>query len=274
VLDPRLLRVGIEVNGKLNVYDGLAITAQGYKSGSPVQNECNITIANLDKPTRDFLLTEGSPYNKIRTQKRSKIIVEAGRESFGYFVLYKGDIVSVGLTQPPDITVNIRALTGNFFKGSIVSNTSKPNTPLSTIAQQVADDMGLSLQFNVAVDKLVSNWNYTGAAEKQIQKLYYLGNYDAYIDDDKLVVNDRSKTIKNSIRRLSKETGLLGIPEFSDNGVKVKFFIDNYTRVGSLLRLDSDIYPAVNGDYKIVKLAFDAANRDTPFYYIADATRI
>ncbi len=131
MLDPRLLRVGIEVNGKLNVYENLAITCQGYKSGSPIQNECNISIANLDKPTRDFLLTEGNPYNKIRTQKRSKIIVEAGRESFGYFVLYRGDIVSVGLSQPPDITVQIRALTANFFKGSIVSNTNKPNTDSS-----------------------------------------------------------------------------------------------------------------------------------------------
>lgn len=274
MLDPRLLRVGIEVNGKLNVYSGLAITAQGYKSGSPIQNECNITIANLDKPTRDFLLTEGSPYNKIRTTKRSKIIVEAGRESFGYFVLYRGDIVSVGLSQPPDITVSIRALTANFFKGEIVSNTSKPNTPVSQIAQQVADDMGLSLQFNVEVDKLVSNWNYTGAAEKQIQKLYYLGDYDAYIEDDRLVVNDRSKTLPGTIRRLSQDSGLLGIPEFIDNGVRVRFFVDNYTRVGSLLRLESDIYPSANGDYKIVKLSFDVANRDNPFYFIADAIRI
>lgn len=274
MLDPRLLRVGIEVNGKLNVYDDFAITAQGYKSGSPIQNECNISIANLDKPTRDFLLTEGNPYNKIRTQKRSKIIVEAGRESFGYFVLYRGDIVSVGLSQPPDITIYIRALTANFFKGSIVSNTNKPNTPVSTIAQQVADDMGLSLQFNVAVDKLVANWNYTGAAEKQIQKLYYLGDYDAYIEDDKLVVNDRARTLPGTIRRLSQDSGLLGIPEFIDNGIRVKFFVDNYTRVGSLLRIDSNIYPASNGDYKIVKLAFDVANRDNPFYFVADAIRI
>ena len=274
MLDPRLLRVGIEVNGKLNVYKGLAITAQGYKSGSPIQNECNITIANLDKPTRDFLLTEGSPYNKIRTSKRSKIIVEAGRESFGYFVLYRGDIVSVGLSQPPDITVSIRALTANFFKGSIVSNTNKPNTPLSQIAQQVADDMGLSLQFNVAIDKMISNWNYTGAAEKQIQKLYYLGDYDAYIEDDRLVVNDRKSTLPGSIRKLSQETGLLGIPEFIDNGVRVRFFVDNYTRVGSLLRLESEIYPSTNGDYKIVKLAFDVSNRDNPFHFVADAIRI
>ena len=274
MLDPRLLRIGIEVNGKLNVYDGLAITAQGYKSGSPIQNECNISIANLDKPTRDFLLTEGNPYNKIRTQKRSKIIVEAGRESFGYFVLYRGDIVSVGLSQPPDITVHIRALTANFYKGAIVSNTNKPNTPLSEICQQVADDMQLSLQFNVAIDKMIANWNYTGAAEKQIQKLYYLGDYDAYIEDDKLVVNDRSKVLPGSIRKLSKATGLLGIPEFIDNGVRVKFFVDNYTRVGTLLKLDSEVYPAANGNYKIVKLGFDVANRDNPFYFVADAIRI
>lgn len=273
MLDPRLLRVGIEVNGKVNVYEGLAITAKGYKSGSFVQNECTITIANLDKSTRDYLMTEGNPFTRNRDNTWPKIIVECGRESFGYFVLFKGDITSVGSSQPPDITTTIRALTLNHFKGSMVSHTAKPNTPVSEVAQQVADDMGLSLQFS-ATDKLVSNWNYTGAAAKQIQKLYYFGDYDAYVDDDILVVNDRSKTLPASIRELSPQSGLLGKPEFIDNGVRVKFFVDNYTRVGTRLRLKSDIYPAVNGDYKIFKLSFDVANRDNPFYYIADAKRI
>lgn len=273
MLDPRLLRVGIEVNGRLNVYEGLAITAKGYKSGSPIQNECEITIANLDKPTRDFLETEGNPYNRIRTKKRSRIIVEAGRESFGYFVLYRGDIVTVSSTQPPDIVTSIRALTANFFKGTIISKTSKPLTTVSEIAQGIADDMELSLQFE-ATDKQISNWNFTGSTERQIQELYFLGDYDAYAEDDKLVVTDRNATLRGSIRRLSKETGLLGKPEFIDNGVRVKFFVDNYTRVGTLLRLDSEVYPAANGDYKIVKLAFDVANRDQPVYFIADAIRI
>lgn len=273
MLDKRLLRVGIEVNGKLNVYENLAITCQGFKSGSPIQNECNITIANLDKNTRDFLETEGNPYNRIRTNKRSRIIVEAGRESTGYFVLYRGDIVSVGGTQPPDIVTSIRALTADTFKGKIVTNSSTPVTPVSSIAKQIADDMGLSLQFE-ATDKDIANYNYTGSAEKQVERIYYLGNYSAFIDDDKLVVIDRDKPLTNQIRKLSPSTGLIGKPEWIDNGVRVKFFVDNFTKVGTNLQLESPIYPSFNGNYKIVKLAFDVANRAQPFYFIADALRI
>lgn len=274
MLDPRLLRVSIETNNEIKTYEGLAITAKGVKSGSFLQNECTITIANIDKSTRDFLLTEGNPYNRLRTLgKRSSIIVEAGRESSGYFVVYRGDIVTVGLSQPPDITIEINALTANFFKGDIVSRTSQPEKKVSEIAQQIADDLGVSLQFE-ANDKFVSNWNFTGAAEKQVEKLYYLGDYDSYVDDDKLIVINRNSPLINRIRLISQENGLIGIPQFIDNGVRVKFFVDNYTRVGSLLRIYSKIYPASNGDYRIIKLSFDLSNRDVPFYYIADATRI
>ena len=272
MLDPRLLRVGIEVNNQFNVYEGLAITATGFKSGSLIQNACTLTIANLDEETRNFLLTEGNPYNRIRTSARSRVVIECGRESYGYFVLYRGDIITVGVSQPPDITVVINCLTGNFFKGSIVSRSAKPLTPVSEVAAQVAMDLGVSLRFE-ATDKLVSNWNFTGSAEKQINKLYNMGNYDAYLDDDTLIVADRNRALTGDVRELSQENGLIGVPEIIDNGVRIRMLVDNHVNVGTRIDLVSDFYPAVNGSYKIVKLGFEVANRDTPFYYIADAIR-
>ncbi len=54
---------------------------QGTKYGNSLQNECVVTIDNLDKQTQDYLLTETSPYNKNRTPKT--VTVRAGRESYG-----------------------------------------------------------------------------------------------------------------------------------------------------------------------------------------------
>jgi hypothetical protein len=76
---------------------------------------------------------------------------------------------------------------------------------------------------------------------------------------------------KNKI--LNSSTGMVGIPEITEQGVKVRYLLDNVSRLGSGLQITSDVYPAVNGNYVIFKLGFEISNRDTPFYFIAEASR-
>lgn len=272
-LDPRLLRVTIIVNGEARTYEDLSIQASGVKSGSFVQNECDITILNIDKETRDTISTEGSPLNRLKNTKRNRIILEAGRKSYGYFVLFEGDISTAFVTQPPDIGLRIKAIAQQYAKGNVISRSENNTIPFSQLCQKVADDLGVALSFN-ATEKNIANYTFTGSAEKQIEKLYQYGDVDAYVDEGTLFINDRDVALPNSLRLLNKDTGLLGIPEFVDFGVRVQFFVDNVTKVGTLLRIESEIYPAANGDYKIYKLNFDVANREQPFYYVAEALRL
>ena len=108
-IDPRIVRVSIEVNGALKVYEGLDIHVSGTKYGNSNQNECEVTIANLQKETRDYILTETSPFNT--NKKPKKIIVEAGRVSYGPTQIFVGDITNSTVSQPPDITLKVKALT-------------------------------------------------------------------------------------------------------------------------------------------------------------------
>jgi len=142
----------------------------------------------------------------------------------------------------------------------------------TTSAEAVADDLGLSLTFE-AEDKRIANYNFSGGALKQVDKLGETGRVDAYVDDSTLVVKRAGAPLSNQIRVLNIDTGLIGIPEITERGIKVKFLLDNVTVLGGALRVKSVIYPAVNGDYTIYKLGFDIATRDTPFYWIAEAQR-
>lgn len=270
-LDPRIVRVGIEVNGKLKVYEGLEIHASGTKFANANENECEVKISNLNKETRDYILTETSPFNSNRTPKR--IIVEAGRKSYGYAQIFIGDIVSAVPSQPPDISLTIKAKTGNFQKGKIVSKTSQGRAKLSNLAGNAAKDMGLTLYFQ-AKNKDISNFNFTGAAIKQVDDLGEAGGVDVFIDDNKLVVKDANIPLTNKLRILALDTGMIGIPEITEKGIKVKFLLDNQTTLGGGLRIDSKIYPSANGDYSIYKLGFEIASRDTPFYWIAEGIRL
>lgn len=270
-LDPRIVKVGIEVSGQIKYYEGLEIVANGTKYANPIQNECEIKISNISKETRDYILTETSPYGKNKTPKR--IILEAGRVSFGSSVIFVGDIIASVGGQPPDISLTIKALTGNFDKGSIVSRSHPGKTSLREIAKQTAAALGRSLDFQ-ANDKQIANHSFTGSSLKEIDKLQSAGGVNAYIDDGKLVVKEFNIPLTGKKRILSLDSGMIGVPEFTEQGIRVKFLLDNQTTLGGALEITSIMNPAANGTYIIYKLQFEIASRDTPFYFVAEAKRI
>jgi hypothetical protein len=270
-LDPRVIEVSIQVNGRLNTYSQLAITASGTKYANALQNECELTIYNLDKATQDYLLTETSPYNLNRTPKL--VIIKAGRQSYGTALIYTGNIIYSKVTQPPDIGITLKSLTGNFLKGNILSRSYASGTPLSVISNQLAMDTQTALQFQ-ATNKNIGNYSYSGSLLNQVGHLAGLGNYNVFIDNNTLVVKDGFVPLTGVVRILDAQSGMIGIPEFTEQGIRVKFLLDNRTTLGGALDIRSTIYPAANGLYVIYKLGFEIATRDTPFYWIAEAARL
>ena len=269
-IDNRLIRVGIEVSGRMRFYDQLAITAQGTKFANPNQGECSISITNLSRSVRDFIATETSPFNRNPSQKR--ITLEAGRVSTGVSLLYSGNIFRSTISQPPDQVITIKCLTGQFMKGRTIA-TSLPGTiPLSRIVQQVATDSGLVAE-NEADERNISNWNFTGSALKEIEKLADVPGINAFVDNDRLIVKNINRALTGRLRVLTPETGLIGIPEPTEQGLKVTMLYDNQTVLGGALEIRSNRYPIFNGRYIIYKLGFSITNRDTPFYLMAEVRR-
>lgn len=246
------------------------IKATGTKYANANQNECEIKIANLTKATRDFILTETSPFNKNATPK--SVTISAGRQSYGVTRIFTGDVITAVSSQPPDIFVTLKCLTANYTKGKLVSRNHPAQTPLSTISKQVANDLNLSLDFQ-ASDKEIGNYNFTGGALKQVDELNSTGTVSAYVDDGRLVVKDISLPLVNRVTIVNLDTGMVGIPELTEQGIKVKFLLDGQTTLGGLLRVTSKLNPAANGDYVIYKLGFEITNREEPFYWIAEGVR-
>lgn len=270
VIDQRILRVGIEVSGEVKIFEGLAITASGAKVVSDVQNTCDITVTNLSRDVRNYILTETSPFNKNKTPKT--VYVEAGRVSTGTARLFFGDIVSSSPTQPPDIGLKLKAQTGAFKKGELVARSGLAREKLSAIAGRAATDLGASLEFE-ATDKDIANYSFSGASLKQVNALASAGGVDAFLDDTTLVVKDRNKPRANRVKIINANTGMIGIPEVTERGVKVKILFDLQTDLGGQIDLTSELNPAVNGSYTIFKIDFDLASRDTAWYLDIEATR-
>lgn len=155
----------------------------------------------------------------------------------------------------------------------ITTTSYAATVPLSKIAQDTASNMGLTLDFQ-AHDKQISNYNYSGAQLKQIDTLAEAGSYNAYIDDDRLIIKNRDAVLANTAVSLNKNSGLIGIPEVTEQGIKVKYLLDPQSRPGARLTIDSQMNPAANGTFVIFKLDFDISNRDTAWYHTAECRRL
>lgn len=271
MLDLRRIRVGFEISGAVQYYEGLRIRASGTKFADPTQNECTVVISGLKRETIDYLVTETSPFNENRTPKR--IILEVGRVGTGLFRLFIGDIVTADPSSPPDLDLTIKAKTQYSQSGNIVSTSGQAQDRLSNLSRRVASDLGLTLEFQ-ATDKNIGSYQHSGAALAQVNKLAAAGGVVAYIDDDKLVVKNALTPLSNRVRVLSQDTGMVSIPKPTEKGLSVQFLVDPETTLGGALRINSRFNPALNGDYVINQLKFDVATHEQPFFYTALAARL
>ena len=266
----RLLRVSVTVDNELYVFTDFAITVQGSKYGSPTQNETIIKICNLPKKIRDFITTEASPQKRVKNRNRQKILVEAGRIGVGYSDVFAGDIVSATAGQKPDIWTTFRCITGYFNKTQYITTEVPQNTTLKKISQNIADSMGLALDFTID-DRVIENYGYSGSKSRQIDKLAQLSQSDVFVDDDSLIVKPIAKPSTGNTFEMSVDNGMIGVPEITDFGVKVEAYYDGRVKVGNEMLLKSEANPAANGEYVGYKVDYNLSNRDKPFNMTIEA---
>ncbi|EHE2701349.1 hypothetical protein JND97_000798 [Escherichia coli] len=263
MLDGRVLKIGIEINGQMKFYEGAAATAKIVKTSDGKQNSCQITLDNLLLETIDYLVTETSPWNP--SQKPKLITVMAGRQSTGVENIYTGDVVLAEPSMPPDRRLTMKALTQNGAKYKWMSRSSPKTTQLSELCKGVAKDYDLTLRFE-AKDKTVANYVYNGPVGKQIQKLEQVGDVDCFIDDDFLVVKDLGKGMKGEVRVISSATGMIGNPVLDDKGVKVRMLFDPSIKLGQQIEIQSSVNKAANGQYVIYNWAASLATHENDWY--------
>lgn len=269
-LDPRLLKITFQVNDKLRSFDqSFRIRARGSKFANPLQNECRVDISGLDEATRNYILTETSPFNKNRTAK--VLTLYAGRVSTGLSMVYQGDITISSIEQPPEVTLILKCGTLHFLRGKVGSQSGGSNQKLSVIASRVAKNLNVNLN-NQAKNRTVNNYSHNGNALDEVIKLQDIG-VDAYIDDTQLILKEAFLPLEGKVLNLSKDTGMLGVPIITEQGLKVSFLYNPEVKLGGAIRINSHINPAANGLFVIYKLNFALSSREQEFQYLAECLK-
>jgi hypothetical protein len=275
--DPRVVEIDLELPGQTYTFrnqdPSLSIYASGTKFGSASMNSCDCRIFNLTKQLRNEILTLASPLlapppNNPAAAPRKPVVLslKVGRVSTGTFLLFTGNVVTCEVTQPPDIGIVLRSLTNSYNMSLLLGLQQPAVTRLSEIAQAVAQSNGLFLDFE-ATDKNVGNYSFTGSLQNNVVRLNQMGGVQAGVDNNTLWVINAGSARKNTGFTVTDSTGMVGIPQVTDQGVTVRVMIHPAIQVGGTVTIKSLTNPAANGTFKVAKMDYEIATRDQPFWY-------
>lgn len=272
-IDPRLLRVGITIDGRQTWYENYLIHAKGVKVSSTLSSECDITITGLKSETQNYILQNCRP-GSINSGKRVRIDLEVGRESYGTASYYSGDVFRAYPVPKPDIGINMKCLVGYANKRKIVSRGGLGlYTSLRQISTWVAEDNGYKLSFQIP-DRNVRSYSFTGSAQESLRRLESLAGAEVFVDSGTLYLKRQGELARGRIvYRVNNRYGNLLQAQATEYGVVIKMMFHPDVTIGSVIDLESELNPSLNGQYTVFRANFDIKKRGTEFYITAECQK-
>lgn len=227
---------------------GLRVLASIAAAGGDAQGQLQLRIYGLPISMINQLTTIGP----IATQIRSKntVLVAAGDVGSALTTVFEGTIdTAYGDFQgAPDVALNINALSALAAAVKPVgANSWKGSVDVAVIMETLADTMGFVFENN-GVTAQLSNPYFPGTALAQVKACAKAANIRYSTDLGTLAIWPKNGFREGDIPIISKETGMVGYPLFSSNGMSVhSIFIPNI-KGGSKVTVQSTLSVA-NGTW-------------------------
>lgn len=268
-MDKRICYVQIQTPSGDKEIRNISMHGRVTRKMSETGSDAEISIANLSREDVEYLTTYTSPY--VDQSKKKRINIFAGYESTGVGMIFSGDIYSALPEGLPDTWLNIKAKTEYYNQQNIITF-SQGSMSTKNLATAIAGQLGCDLVWKSQSQKIIDSFNFSGAKANLINRLNRLDNFYAYIDNGTLYVVDKDEeapsTTKQSgtIKLINGDSGLIGLPQPDEYGVKIKVLLDPAVALGDWFKLESKRLPIVNGFYQVYEMTYDFATREPQYY--------
>lgn len=235
--------------------EGLPTTVSIDKPGGEDENKMICSVNGLKLEIMEPLTVLGF---KPKTTFNNVITIEAGTKGETLATVFKGEISKAVPVFSDDgiATLEIEATTGNYPNKIPSPQTSaKGDATVEELMQQFASEAGYSFQ-NEGVTSRVKNALFKGSPIVKARSLARQAGIELLIDDQKFVILPLGGNRSGTIPKFSKESGLLGYPSFTDDGIDARVLFDTRLDIGGLVEIDS-LVPKASGIWKITKLTHD-----------------
>ena len=237
--------------GNTVIIEGLPVSVTVTKQGGEAKNKASVTVDNLKLETATQLTTLA--FKRLETYN-NVIQIDAGSQGAELSTIFIGEITSaVPVMGDNKLSLKIEALAGYYPALLPTAPTSvQGNTPVEKLMKQFADEAGYSFE-NKGITASVANSVFIGSPIAKAKTLARQADIDLLIDDNKFTIQPFEAPKEGQIPLLSKGTGLIGYPSFSNEGINCKSVFNDKLKVGSYFKLES-VLPHASGEWQITKV--------------------
>lgn len=227
-------------------FDNLRVSFEITKTLDKQPNPGKISIYNLNRDHRGAVLS--GQYKTVAL-------------SVGYEVLrliYAGDVTRANVeSQGMDKLTELECGDGNVaFTSARVNMTLPPGTTDAQAAVALAGTLPNTSRGTMVVTRTGGSGRskvYCGNTRDHLSNLAHANNADWSIQDGQLVMLPSNAALAGEGALISDETGMIGGPKQTDNGLEVKCLLNPEILVGGVVRIVS-IESTYSGDYKVVSV--------------------
>lgn len=262
--------------GSLDV-SALRCTFNIEKSVNETPNYAHIVLYNLAAPTI------------AQIKAGDEVVLSAGYEQGNYGMIFRGEVVQPYVTRKDgvDILLHLICQDGDAFLNTAV--TAKTLEKGSTVKDVV--DTCSSIPQNKISDKIKNGDSYIrgkvlfGQSSSYLKDAAISTETQFYVDNGEINIVGAKDYEDAPTFELNADTGLIGDPSQTDDGVSAKCLINPAFKLNTLVHIDSSSIAAkalqnaestpssfsANGVYRIVKLVFQGDTDSDEWYCTFDA---
>lgn len=218
-------------------------------------NNAAIRIYNLSKDT----------INKItaKNKKFKTVSLNAGYENGSYGVIFYGQVKQFrfGKEDAINVYLDILAADGDTaynqgFVNDVLKSGNKPTDVINRIAKSMDD---LPVDFGNIKATQLNTPSIRGKVLFGMGRVL-MRNSATSLDCSWSIQNGRIQVVPNNgylddqIVRINSDTGLVGMPEQTDEGIRLKCLLNSKLRIGSLIEVDNSLINQIDftGDAPVI----------------------
>lgn len=240
-------------------------------------NNCIIRVYNLSDKTAQAVEKE-----------YTRVVLQAGYQNGAFGIIFDGTIKQVrrGRENATDKYLDILAADGDIASNfGVVSSTLSAGATPEDQTRVLADAMGVDqgyVSYGIGATLPRGKVLY-GMARDHLRRLSQTAGSTWSIQNGKIQVVPLSSYLPSEAVVLTSRTGLIGLPEQTEDGIKCKCLLNPKIRIGSQVQIDNasiqrqqisfeytafNIFPTIadDGFYKVLVAEFEGDTRGNPWY--------
>lgn len=191
-----------------------------------------------------------SPQTMSKIVQFGRIQLSAGYKFAQYGLIFDGQVIQyrIGRENPTDTYIEIKASDGELLNSSTSFHRFEPGTKEAAPIQQFVKDTGIPggyMSAKVGTQVLLRPWIVAGNTRTYLRQMMLKYNAVAFPDNGQLHVVHQSEYLPGEAVVLSPQTGLIGIPEATPEGIQIRCFLNPRLHTFSLVKLDSKLISGV-----------------------------